>query len=280
MSRTKHNRRRFRTSADWSLEPRQLLDTAIGAEMVSRTSNGETIRFEELDHGGSPFAIRVDPSKDLALGVRFTEGQTLDLTFTDPTQTYQSFTNKPRQVRVNIDDGQLSLTGLEPGFSGLKIQTADGSHERSLGLYVADAETGLIPDVEDDYVPIGAITRGDELGDDFLEDFNFQEQVAPLDYVYIYDQGGAKAPRDRNLSSLLTQSAQYGVVPVLVYYNIQATNAPGFVEGPTPAFQAINNYDTPETGDFYENYMLDYFNRLKETLTLIDDVSIPVQIGM
>ncbi|MFM1802099.1 MAG: hypothetical protein RJA81_1451, partial [Planctomycetota bacterium] len=178
---------------------------------------------------------------------------------------------------------KVQITALRSGFLGLKIATIDNSQTRYFGLYVADRETGIVPDEVSNYVPLGTVTSIGETGNTFIEGMNFQPQTAPVDYLYIYDQGGANY-RDANLKGLLQQASTYGMVPSVVYYNIQNVSSSsgastGVVEGPGSAFQAINNYDLNGLS-LFTDYMKNYFIKLKDSLAVIQDSGLPVQLIM
>ncbi len=279
---TVKRRRRYTPGQDVRLEERALLSSTTVTSQVEQAAlpnvTASEITFPELDQGSAPFAVRVGTTTGPAAAIRLTVGETIALAFDDPGQTYQVMTNNPTVVQAEIKGGKLVLTALSPGFCGIKVNTAGDARVRYLGFYSAD-KSGYIPDTVDGYVPVGSVSSLSATGNAFFEQANFQPGVAPISYDYIYVQGGAKVS-DGNLTGLLQQAAEYGMVPVVVFYNIQATTAPGYVEGPTPAFQAINDYDTNTTGSFYQNYMLDYFNKLKQTLDTIRATNIPTQLVM
>ncbi len=276
-------RRRYTPGEHVRLEERLVLSstalTSQAQQLAVPNVSASEITFPELDQGSAPFAVRIDTTTGPAAAIRLTVGDTVALAFDDPGLSYQVMTNQPTIVQAEIKGGKLVLTALSAGFCGIKVNTTDQTRVRYLGFYAAEKGTGFIPDTINGYVPVGSISSLGAGGNEFFEQFNFQPGVAPIDYDYIYVQGGAKVS-DGNLTGLLQQAAEFGMVPVIVFYNIQATNAPGYVEGPTPAFQAINDFDTAATGNYYQNYMLQYFNKLKATLATIRATNIPTQIVM
>lgn len=265
------------------LETRSLMTMVGPVSLISAASTSQVITFPELDGPGSSIAIRVDETESLANAAKVRSGDTFTLTFPDPTKQYTVVSNKPANVQVVQSGTKVQITALHSGFLGLKIETIDKTQSRYLGLYIADRDTGIVPDEVLDYVPLGTVTSIGETGNSFIEGMNFQPQTAPVDYLYIYDQGGANY-RDANLKGLLQQAATYGMVPSVVYYNIQNVSSAsgastGVVEGPGAAFQAINNYDT-NGQSLYTDYMKNYFIKLKESLGVIQQSGLPVQIIM
>ena len=127
------------------------------------------------------------------------------------------------------------------------------------------------------------MTVPDDTGDTFLESFNYRPGVAPIDYLYIYDQGGADYT-DGNLTGLLTQALRHGMVPVVVFYNIQnvlnaAGQSTGVVEGPDAAYQSINDYN--QSGQsLYTGYLKRYFKKLATDFATMNSVGVPVQVVM
>jgi hypothetical protein len=135
---------------------------------------------------------------------------------------------------------------------------------------------------------VGAVTLTNPDGDKFFENFNFRDGVAPIDYLYIYDQGGPDYTDD-NMSKLLTLAVQLGMVRVAVYYNIQPFftadgTKTGIVEGYNPAYAAINNFNyigSPQVDKtLFDGYMKRYFTKMAKDFTLLNGVGIPVQVVM
>ncbi|MBU3707203.1 MAG: hypothetical protein FGM50_11075, partial [Mycobacterium sp.] len=178
-----------------------------------------SIAIPELDSLTSPLALRVDPTQEAADGIKATQGTAFTLTLPGPASGYTWLANKPALVDIASAGNQLTVTPKTPGFLGLKL--SDGTAERYLGVYITHSTTGIIPDTVTDYLPLGSVTSADPSGDEFLQDFNFRTGVAPIDYLYIYDQGGPDYT-DGNLRGLLTQAVRHGQIPVVVFYNIQA----------------------------------------------------------
>ena len=123
-------------------------------------------------------------------------------------------------MTISTSGNQLQFNATTPGFLGLKLKppTAPPQHERR-PLHRRPHH----PRRTRHRRGIRAhrtVTVADDTGNQFLENFNFQNGVASIDYLYIYDQGGADYS-DGNLKGLLTQSLRYGTVPVVVYYNLQ-----------------------------------------------------------
>jgi hypothetical protein len=247
------------------------------------TIGKQTITFAELDSPNSKIAVRVDGSQTMADAINVDAGTTFTLTLPGPASEYKVVANKPSLVDTVTSGNQLQLTAKTPGFLGLNIQAADGSAERFVGLYIADPSTHVVPDTVEGYVPVGSVTVPDQTGNQFLENFNFRDGVAPIDYLYIYDQGGADYT-DGNLKGLLTQSLRYGTVPVVVFYNIQnvlnsAGQSTGVVEGSDAAYQAINDYN--QSGQtMYSGYMQRYFTKLAADFGTMNSLGVPVQVVM
>lgn len=255
------------------------------AEIADLVMAGPSISIREIDSLTSPLAIRVDPTQQSADGIKVDAGTTFTLTLPGPTSSYTVVANKPTLLDIGAADDQLTVTAKTPGFLGLAITSQDGTASRYLGLYVADPVTHLVPDTVTGYLPVGSITAPDALGDKFLQDFNFRDGVAPIDYLYIYDQGGADYS-DGNLRGLLTQAVRHGLVPVVVFYNIQAVNnaagRTGITEGWDSAYQAINEYNWSDSRQvdktMFTGYMKRYFTKLATDFTAMNQVGVPVQV--
>lgn len=223
------------------------------------------ITFPELDSAASPLAVRVDSSQLYADGIKVDAGATFTLTLPGSSSAYTWLANKPLVDITPGADNTLTIKANQAGFLGLSVQATDSSAGRYLGVYIADPATHLVPDVTPGgkKLPVGALA-GLSNGDSFLEDFNFQPDRAPIDYLYIYDQGGPDST-DGNLKGLLTQAVRHGLVPVAVYYNIQSS-----AESADAAFQAINSAD----------FMQRYFTKMATDFTTMNNVGVPVQVVM
>lgn len=263
---------------------------AAGTGVITNLHNNPAttqITFPELDSPTSPFAVRVDPTQQNADAIKVDAGTTITLTLPGPATSYTVLANKPTLVDITSAADKLTLTAKTPGFLGLSVKSEDGTAARYLGLYVADPATHIVPDTVAGYLPVGSVTSPDTTGDTFLENFNFRDGVAPIDYLYIYDQGGADYT-DGNLRGLLTQAVRHGLVPVVVYYNIQAVStaagSTGIVEGPNSAFQAINDYNwsgsQQHDPNMFTGYMQRYFTKMATDFTTMNNVGVPVQIVM
>lgn len=244
------------------------------------------ITFAELDSPTSTIAVRVNSSQTMADAIKVDAGTTFTLTLPGPATEYTVMANKPGLVAISTSGNQLQFNATTPGFLGLKIQATNGSAERFVGLYIADPTTHVVPDTVEGYEPVGAVTVADDTGNQFLENFNFQDGVAPIDYLYIYDQGGADYT-DGNLKGLLTQSLRYGTVPVVVYYNLQnvftsAGQSTYVTEGPDSAYQSINDYNTAGQSNpqLYDQYMKRYFTKLGADFSTMNSLGVPVQVVM
>lgn len=252
------------------------------------------IVIPELDSLSSPLAVRVDQTQPSADGIKVrVSAKPFSLTLPAPVSNYTVLANKPELVTISASGNQLNITATTPGFLGLAITPKDGTAARYLGLYIGDQTTGIVPDVTtvNGKPPVGtvALTNGD--GDKFLEEFNYRAGVAPIDYLYIYDQGGADYT-DGNLTGLLTQAVRHGMVPVVVYYNIQAVDKgtsgsstkTGIVEGYNTAYQAVNEYNWSGSRQtdptMFTGYMTRYFQKLGKDFAVMDRVGVPVQVVM
>lgn len=268
-----------------------LLRTAASPEVtvaVTVAPSATLIQFTELDSATSPLAVRVDPKQAAADGIKVDANTTFTLTLPGPTSSYTWLANK-NLVDITPGPGNaLTVKALQPGFLGLSVQAKDGSAGRYVGVYIADATTHVVPDVSPvgGKTPVGTVALTNGTGDAFLQSFNFQDKVAPIDYLYIYDQGGADYT-DGNLTGLLTQAVRHGMVPTVVFYNIQAVlDASGqstkVVEGPDAAYQAINEYnrDWGQTPGLFTGYMKRYFTKMAKDFTTMNKVGVPVQIVM
>jgi len=247
----------------------------------------QQITFPELDSSTSTFAVRVVATQQNADAIKVDAGTTFTLTLPGAAADFTVLANKPALVDIATAGNQLTLTAKTPGFLGLAVKSQDGTAARYVGLYIADPVTHIVPDAVTGYLPVGSITAPDDNGNAYLENFNFRDGVAPIDYLYIYDQGGADST-DGNLLGLLTQAARYGLVPVVVYYNIQAVNdasgRTGITEGPNAAYQAINDYNYSSSGQrnptMFTGYMQRYFEKMADSFTAMNRVGIPVQVVM
>ncbi len=232
---------------------------------INVAPDAAVITFPEIDSGTSPLAVRVDKSQAAADGIKLDARGTVTLTLPGPATSYTWLANKPELADVAATGNQLILTAKTAGFLGLSVKSADGSAARYLGVYIADPSTHVVPDMVANYVPVGTVARPDQTGDQFLESSNFRAGVAPIDYLYIYDQGGPDKT-DGNVKGMLTQAVRHGLVPVAVFYNIQSTDS----ESPAAAFQAIND----------PGFMKRYFTKLAADFTLMNQVGVPVQVVM
>lgn len=289
----------FDSATEWlsHLPANPIADFLSGAlQLVRRTffswtlgsgsSNFQLITFPELDSASSTLAVRVDPGQQRADAIKVDAGTTFTLTLPGPTSDYTVLANKPDLVQITPSGNQIQVTATKPGFLGLAIRSQDGAAERYVGLYIADPATHAVPDTVEGYLPVGTVTTVDGSGDTFLESFNFRTGVAPIDYAYIYDQGGA-GYSDGNLSGLLTQALRHGMVPVVVYYNIQNVLTPagqptGVVEGPDAAYQAINDYNvaTQQDPSLFTNYMQRYYAKMATDFGTMNKLGVPVQVVM
>ena len=251
------------------------------------TSDPTQIVIPELDSLTSQWAIRVDKDQTSADAITASAStKPFTLTLPGPASSYTVLANKPALVDVVAAGNHLLITPKTPGFLGLSIKSNDGTAARYLGLYITNA-AGIVPDMStvNGKPPVGTVARTDGTGDKFLEDFNFRSGVAPIDYLYIYDQGGADYT-DGNVTGLLTQAVRHGMVPVVVYYNIQAvlkdSQKTYITEGPDPAYQAINEYNVSGQTfpDLFTGYMTRYFKKLGSAFTAMNQVGVPVQIVM
>lgn len=258
---------------------------AARATVTEAPGSAMPITFPELDNAASALAVRVDRSQANADGIKVDAGTTFTLTLPGPVASYTVLANKPALVDIAGAGNQLTVNAKTPGFLGLSVTSQDGTAARYVGLYIADPVTHLVPDTVTGYLPVGTVTSPDAKGDAFLQDFNFRQGVAPIDYLYIYDQGGADYT-DGNLRGLLTQAVRHGLVPVVVFYNIQAVdNATGktnIVEGWNAAYQAINDYNWKDSGqrdpNMFTGYMKRYFTKLAADFTTMNQVGVPVQV--
>ncbi len=295
----------FDNAANWlsGLPPSPVRDLVAGALVLVRRTffnfdggnvgsgvgSAGTITFTELDSLTSPLAVRVDKTQQKADAIKVDAGTTFTLTLPGAASGYTVVANKPNLVDITTAGSQIQVTAKTPGFLGLAITSKDGNAERYVGLYIADPATHVVPDTVTGYVPVGSVTTPGASGANFLESFNYRSGVAPIDYLYIYDQGGADYT-DGNLKGLLTQAAQHGEVPVVVFYNIQnvldaAGKPTNVVEGPDAAFQAINNFSRSDAvpaqdPSLFDGYMDRYYAKVKTDFTTMNDLGIPVQIVM
>lgn len=248
---------------------------------VNVAPSATLIEFRELDSETSKLAVRVDSSKRAADGIKVDAGTTFTLTLPGPTSSYTWLANKSLVDITPGADNTLTVKANQPGFLGLSVQAKDGTAGRYVGVYIADPTTHNVPDVSavGGKIPVGTIALPNGIGDAFLEKFNFQDGVAPIDYLYIYDQGGADAA-DTNLTKLLTQAVRHGMVPSVVFYNIQAVAGTGVVEGPDPAYQAINEQNVKWGQTVFTGYMTRYFKKVAKDFTTMNQVGVPVQVVM
>ncbi len=265
------------------LETRALM-TMVGPVAAVQGAADSNMTFPELDTANSPIAFRVDQTATVADAIHVKAGSTFTLTFPDSGKQYSVFSNKPALIQVVQTAENVKITALEPGFLGLRIASSDGSLIRYVGLYIGDHATGIVPDVPDGYLPVGAVSSPDSLGEAYFRNVNFQKGTVPIDYVYLYSPGGANYVDDGNLKGLLKQASNYGMVPALVYYSIQNMNNKdgsftGVTEGEASAFQSVNEYDL-NGQSLYTGYMLKYFEKFKNTLATIKAAGVPVQIVM
>ncbi len=282
-----------------ALPPNPFTDLVAGALMLVRRSlpqapdYGSTqIVIPELDTSGSTLAIKVDKTQVSADGIRLNvSAKPTVFTLPGLASSYTVLANKPALVDITTSGNHLLITPKSAGFLGLSIKSNDGTAARYLGLYIGEQNGGVIPDTTTvgGKPPLGTISVATAAGDAFLEKFNFRTGVAPIDYLYIYDQGGADYTDD-NVSKLLTQAVRHGMVPVVVFYNIQAvlkgtgsaSTPTGLVEGFDAAYQAINNFNasTSKQTDptMFNGYMTRYFQKMGKDFALMNSVGVPVQV--
>ncbi|MGD9622152.1 MAG: hypothetical protein AB7G47_16005 [Mycolicibacterium sp.] len=243
----------------------------------------ETIVIPEIDSATSKFAVRVDPQQQLADAIKVDAGTLLTLTVPRPASSYTVVANKPDLVDISQTGNMIQLNVKTPGFLGLAIRAKDDTSDRYLGVYIADSQTHVVLDGVEGYLPVGSVGAPDDTGDEFLQSFNFRDGIAPIDYLYIYDQGGANYT-DGTVKALLAQALRHGLVPVIVFYNIQnvlnsAGDRTGVIEGPDSAYQAINDYD--QSGEaLFDGYMKSYFTKLGTAFTTMNRLGVPVQVVM
>jgi len=255
---------------------------------VNIAPSSSLLTFPELDSKTSALAVRVDSSQPTADGIRVEAGTTFTLTLPGPSSSYTWLANKSLvDITPGLTDNTLTVKANQPGFLGVSVQAKDGTAGRYLGVYIANPTTHVVPDIStvDGKTPVGTVALTNGTGDAFLESFNFQDKVAPIDYLYIYDQGGADFT-DGNLTGLLTQAVRHGMVPAVVFYNIQAVSnasgSTGVVEGPDSAYKAINehNLDWGQTPGQFTGYMTRYFTKVAKDFTTMNQVGVPVQVVM
>lgn len=246
----------------------------------------ETITIPEIDSTTSKFAVRVDPQQQMADAIKVDAGTLLTLTVPRPATSYTVIANKPDLVAISQTGNMIQLNAKAPGFLGLAIRAKDGTSDRYVGVYIADPQTHVVPDHIDGHLPVGSLGVADDTGYQFLQSFNFREGVAPIDYLYIYDQGGADYT-DGTVKGLLTQALRNGLVPVVVFYNIQnvldsSGQRTGVIEGLDPAYQAINEYNKPDQPDptLFTGYMHRYFTKLGTDFATMNSLGLPVQVVM
>ncbi|NBQ43280.1 MAG: hypothetical protein EBU23_12540, partial [Mycobacteriaceae bacterium] len=278
-----------------TLPANPISDFVAGALMLVRRGLPDAPNFgntqiiiPELDSTASTLGVRVDKTQASADGIKVSvTGKPFTLTLPGPASNYTVVANKPALVDIVAAGNNLAITAKTPGFLGLAITAKDGTASRYLGLYIGDQATGVVPDIStvNGKPPVGTIALTNDTGNKFLEDFNFRTGVAPIDYLYIYDQGGADYT-DGNLTKLLTQAVQHGMVPVVVFYNIQAvykgSEKTDITEGWDPAYQAINEYNVAGQTfpDLFTGYMTRYFTKLGKDFKAMNDVGVPVQVVM
>lgn len=123
-------------------------------------------------------------------------------------------------VDITISGNEVTLTGIVPGRTGLRIIT-DGE-DYFMGLRV-NHNDGTIPGMPD-YLSVGSVSE-DSQGDlAFWKDVNIGEQNKSMDIRYIYINGGPitgwQTWGPNRPETFATESLRFGLIPFFVYYNI------------------------------------------------------------
>lgn len=148
-----------------------------------------------------------------------------------------------------VNGQSLTVSGLEAGRTGLKIQAASGAYYY-IGLRVNHAD-GAMPGLPK-YLSMGSVSEDSEPDLDFWRDIDIDMTNKNMDVRYIYINGG---PMERGWQSwggkraerFTAESLRLGLIPFFVYYNI-----PDGGESFTTNLSHIRDTD----------YMQDYFQDL------------------
>ena len=185
--------------------------------------------------------------------------------------TFQVITNNATVAKATMSaPGTLSIVGLTPGFSSVRIVDPATGEARFLGIRVMDT-TGALPGMPN-YLAVGSVGEDTPTDLAFFRDYGAGDTDKRLDVRYVYLNGGPVngwrtwgSTDGGRLTSYLRESRKLGVVPYLVYYNI-----PDGGESYTTDLEHISS----------RSYMQGYFTDLKFALDIIKAEAPDSPVGM
>ena len=158
---------------------------------------------------------------------------------------------------MEIDGNEVTFFGVNPGRTGLRIQTAQGDY--FIGLRVNHTD-GTMPGMPD-YLSVGSVSE-DIQGDlDFWKDVNEGQMNKSMDIRYIYINGGpftgwSSWGPDRP-EKFARESMRFGLIPFFVYYQIP--------DGGESYFTDLQHIQDPE-------YMTAYFEDMDNFMGQVQNI--------
>ena len=191
----------------------------------------------------------------LPLQINFNTSETVTYDFDQNITTVLS--RNLNVVDIAVNGNQVTLTGLNPGRTGLRISSAGQDYFMGVRVNNTDGTPPGMPD----YLSVGSVSE-DSYGDlAFWKDVNIGNQNKSMDIRYIYINGGPltgwQSWGPNRPESFATESLRYGLIPFFVYYNI-----PDGGESYYTDMQHVNDV----------NYMTAYFNDLNNFMDKAESV--------
>lgn len=196
---------------------------AVGSQEASSVSSDDSVPVTDAGDGSRYSDDRDADSfvmdDNLAFQVHVNTGQTRSFSFDKPIEKVIS--RNPDVAGISVSGASISVSGLEQGRSGLRIDTEDGK-SYFMGLRV-DSASGEQPGLPG-YLAVGSVSE------DTSEDLSFWQNTDEglknrrMDIRYIYINGGPVsgwtswgADRARKFAR---ESLKLGMIPFFVFYNI------------------------------------------------------------
>lgn len=188
----------------------------------SKGASGHYIHHADADH---PLASTVCNIKvitlvldSLPLQLNINQGSTETYTFDKEITGVLS--RNLGVVELTVDGNQVTITGLNPGRTGLKI-TAEGKNYY-LGFRVNQPD-GTLPGMPD-YLSVASVSEDTDPDLAFWKDVEPGLKNKAMDIRYIYINGGPFAGwtawDPERPEKFATESLRHGLIPFFVFYNI------------------------------------------------------------
>jgi len=224
--------------------------TATTTDNDNLVSSASSQIVVQNNQGGNSLVLSALP-----LQINFDVGESVTYTFDQTITTVLS--RNLNVVDITVNGNEVTLTGLVPGRTGLRIISAGDDY--FMGLRVNNSD-GSIPGMPD-YLSVGSVSEDSEGDLAFWKDVNIGEQNKSMDIRYIYINGGPltgwQTWGPNRPERFATESLRFGLIPFFVYYNI-----PDGGESYYTNTQHINDVD----------YMTAYFNDLNNFMDKTESV--------